>query len=416
MLAICSTCETEALEVTGFDSCDVDLTEFVTTGESNRAVQNGNYEQLHSFLTQHPELGENTRKENVTLVSDDYYIFMSCNKTYPDYPILRLDMQTRITYAALTTAGAFFFTKQEMYLQYKNLNSDVIWNAPLRFCNYTNSAGDTLPDGTPSPSVAKFTCFTSSTDLGLYTDMSKIGQINGTVHKCDLRFCAHHYDSMTVLNGQKAYSVQKKGELTPVLGENWRPDFPVRNWTSDVSPSLLYEIDKWSKSALANQFFRIANDSSNHEDSLTPSGVGNGSSLDNFPLLFGRSADVMTSIIQSSYNPNTKTIDMSVFASDIFVDVRWRWMILPLTIVVTGLLFVVLSILESRNKRYLLKSSILAVMFYGLDMQEWGFVGDDGTKGMSQDRATDVDLAKEAEGIRAVFASDDFGRMKLKKE
>jgi hypothetical protein len=87
-------------------------------------------------------------------------------------------------------------------------------------------------------------------------------------------------------------------------------------------------------------------------------------------------------------------------------------MVMPAVIVLFAALFLVLSIVGSRRKHYLLKTSTLAVMYHGLDAKDWVHKSDD-AQGSVCTRATDNDLLQESKGMNAVFIYDE-GQMKLK--
>jgi hypothetical protein len=412
MLAVCSSCETDTIDVTSFDLCKANLTTFDLSrpsDENNYPLWNGTYEDLKGELV----LVDSSKSFSAT---------MGCNKSFPDFPNLHLRLQTSERFASLSAGeeSAVYHTDQStLFAEARQVGPAVA----LKYCVYTSPElyGSKRVNST---SLMNATCFTSSTDLYEYQNREKMGQINGSVTRCNLHYCAHHYDSISILNGQKKQTGLTKSPLIfkDRINEEtgyWDPLLrfsDLSTWTTESSNEIDYITQEMSHYSLVQEFLRSANSTPDPGLDFFDSKLGNGSALNDFTQLFDAFASAMTSTIQSSANPNSTAVPMEVYDSNIFVEVRWRWMIMPLSVVFIGLLFLVLSILESWNKDYLLKTSILAVMFYGLDTHDWknNDVGD--MEGVSRRRALENNLTKEAEKIRVAFVHNEDGQMKLKKE
>jgi hypothetical protein len=60
--------------------------------------------------------------------------------------------------------------------------------------------------------------------------------------------------------------------------------------------------------------------------------------------------------------------------TEIYVSVRWLWLVFPSALVALGVVFLGLTMLTNRRRGLRLwKSSILAILFHGLE----GFIGED---------------------------------------
>ncbi|CEN61556.1 hypothetical protein ASPCAL08210 [Aspergillus calidoustus] len=96
----------------------------------------------------------------------------------------------------------------------------------------------------------------------------------------------------------------------------------------------------------------------------------------------------------SAASANTATIRGTVRLTEIYVSVRWLWLVFPSALVALGLVFLGLTMLTNgRRGLRLWKSSILAILFHGLE----GFMGEDEDE---DDRfATDSRMDRAARGM-----------------
>jgi hypothetical protein len=64
---------------------------------------------------------------------------------------------------------------------------------------------------------------------------------------------------------------------------------------------------------------------------------------------------------------NGSDVHGTAFAIEVFVEVQWLWLILPIILVVSGTIFIVIVIVENtKNGTSLWKSSVLAFFYHGL--------------------------------------------------
>jgi hypothetical protein len=60
-------------------------------------------------------------------------------------------------------------------------------------------------------------------------------------------------------------------------------------------------------------------------------------------------------------------VNGTAYATEVFVEVQWAWLILPALLVTSRILFVVLAILANKKDNTALwKSSVLAFIYHGL--------------------------------------------------
>ncbi|KAF2656357.1 hypothetical protein K491DRAFT_715432 [Lophiostoma macrostomum CBS 122681] len=411
VLGVCSRCETEQLTVDKFDTCNVTRFEQHWDNSTDKNhYQVSNYQQMHDLLVQVPSLGQLDPKTTAA----PFAITMNCTKQYADTGPITIEMSSTGIRGKLKQYGGVY-TDEEDY----NINPDVddlyLDTAdPLRFCLYNIDLDDEF-----SPKVAKATCFNSTTDLSLYSNMQFFGQINGTAASCELQYCERHYDKVSIANGERNDTGYQESTLIARPAPNYDPDDNQNlDWTTNSAGGNIYTMDDVSQSGLT----QIFNETVNAEDvvvsvlSANPGILGDGSALNDIPLLYERFADAMTSAMQSTANLNGSNQPLKVYDYDVYVHVQWPFMIMPFIIIVLAYVFLALSIFESRKRQYLLKTSILASMFYGLDSKDWtGLDSNSATIGVIGG-ASDTELLKGARDVQVGFVQGDDGLRRLRRE
>ncbi len=79
-------------------------------------------------------------------------------------------------------------------------------------------------------------------------------------------------------------------------------------------------------------------------------------------------SSVAASLTQLTHSNNGEQVNGEVLSAQTFVDVRWAWLTLPIVLEVVGIFVLVKTTrLTRRHKAGLWKSSILALLFHGLD-------------------------------------------------
>lgn len=106
-------------------------------------------------------------------------------------------------------------------------------------------------------------------------------------------------------------------------------------------------------------------------------------------------------------NSNATSFAGDVFIKEVYIRVRWPWLIIPLVETLTTAVLLVSCIILSRHSR-LLKTSIIALLFHGLD----GWSADEINLPDSEDSEK---LETVAEGMRARFREDGGGWLRFSK-
>lgn len=415
-LGICSTCESESIDINGFDDC-----KYTVMGNNGTdPVSNGTYQEFKTYLREQFQ------------PNGSAWAYSKCQKGYKGYPTITIGydgiITTSLPSATLRQDGGVYGLQQEA--SWNNdftfeQNTDGIPGTKLRFCTYnqTSTKEDVLPGENKPTNIAQTTCFSSETDLSLYNDTARVGEINGTVTRCQLYLCARNYEEIVITNGKKSF----KGTTASRLSTDDKRDLIFEddlniNWTATNSPNQQFRTGFTSRLDLVDQFLAIANPLEEQEFNyeLEANKFSSSTAFDNFTALFDRIASAMTDVIQSSTNPNISSVPLDVYGQEIYVDVRWRWMLMPLSVVFISLVFMLLTIFESSKKEYLFKTSILAIMFHGLDTLE----RDEGTEVGHEEgfghgngrKSADEDLWHRTKSIKAVLKKDENERLKLKKE
>ncbi|KAJ5937098.1 hypothetical protein N7466_003548 [Penicillium verhagenii] len=101
-----------------------------------------------------------------------------------------------------------------------------------------------------------------------------------------------------------------------------------------------------------------------------------------------------------------ETFSGTAHSSEVFVEVKWEWMILPGLLVLTGSLFFIATMVVNRKSRMpLWKSSALASFYHGLEEQEDGSL------------STVISMEAQAEESKVrLMGSDGYGRLVLRRK
>jgi hypothetical protein len=256
--------------------------------------------------------------------------------------------------------------------------------------------------------------FNSTTDLRLYTEIEQMGVINGTLSQCQIKFCTHTHKEAVIENGRWS---TLKVEETPLNSTGFEA-FPNRT-LNDPRTNFTYD------AASIEDTFRIGNSSflpleqtirtifdSEEFEVAMHNELYNGTANGDWNIVSKRIAAVISSVVQSPRNPEARNFTGDAYGQEIFVHVRWIWLSGPLFIVTLSIVLLIITIITSSRKQYLFKTSILAVLFHGL---EGWYIADSQTETDGR-KKTDVELLKIAKGMRVSLLKNQEGSLKLKKE
>jgi hypothetical protein len=112
---------------------------------------------------------------------------------------------------------------------------------------------------------------------------------------------------------------------------------------------------------------------------------------------------VADSATRSALRASNVTVYGTVASAEVYVRVSWGWILLPTVLVVTGLVFLGSTVIVNRGQGLRLwKSSVLAVLFHGLNGVEMGPGGEDGERKDGEDRLATVSQMEERAQIMRV--------------
>lgn len=248
--------------------------------------------------------------------------------------------------------------------------------------------------------VTTYTCFNLTSELGVYTDLSRLGEVNGTITRCKLEMCAQTYKQPTFKNNQ--FSPEEVIDI---------PLEMIGNWTTEEGP----HDPRFGGNGVDLLGFQLASatgtdDYSNmmaYDSGLVPALNGN------FTEVFRRLAAACTVVMQNPKNPETRRIVGTAYAPETYVKVRWVWLIMPLSVLFISTVFMIQTVVRSWKIPYLYKTSSLATLFHGLDVAAFE---DYEKKFKEQEKEMDNDIFEIAKKMSVRLGQDRDGRLKLKKE
>lgn len=224
-----------------------------------------------------------------------------------------------------------------------------------------------------SPDIARVAFFRNSSIYArnLDTDM-KAGDYRGEdITECTLSFAVHEYEGITANGSQFRIDNRRTLKLdTSRLTHLPHDRLFVFNQSSHT-PSLYVDFDDWGYMGffLSTLAFNIDIVTDSLGIIMNPSNIY-GVSLINMdiPNVFDAVAESMTNYIRSIPGPYAHRALGSRIDTIVFVQVRWEWLALPLSVEIMAVIFT-LGVIR-RNQIHRLppwKSSALALVSYRLD-------------------------------------------------
>ena len=293
-------------------------------------------------------------------------------------------------------------------------NSRVLWRSdqqhnstvakkdrPLSFCKPLRLR---RRDNSTSPSIGKFTCFTSTSDVIEIPDgdLRPFGNMGGILTQCRIDYCAKELRQVVMDNGITKIETLKMKPLT-FQGRNANRRRLV--YTAEVGGTdTEFVLTSMRSDILVKDLQDIIISRSFDEP------LGELGSNQSWQTVFERMAWVITEYLRSSDNPSAHNHTGEAFGLQSTFEVQWAWLTLPVSIVLLSTLFLIITIVRSRREPYLFRNSILAAIFYGLE--EWRV---DELQDLDRSR-TDSGLMKMATKMRATLVSDGDGHLKFSSE
>jgi len=398
-LAVCATCDIQPITSESFNNCSYTL-------EGSEKDQN--FTSINDLRTRLKEIG-NYSNFNITgrcgMVvekSPDPLIYgPDANLTIQWFFINGIIVLTHLESASNGSKPLGEISAPAEGVQWSQLqscNSQTNWGVRHGQTPLDQEDGDYS-----STSLQTYHCFKSTTELKLWTDISQIGEINGTSTRCRLNLCAQKYTNVRI-SGNRT-----RAQTTNQILKRKSRNQALSIYSTEVDPSVEYLINEAARKSLIN----ITRDIWRNKLFTTMLTMG-GERINpgDWTNRFNRLAAALSTVIQGPSNPDAKNFTIEAYGDVIYVGVRWRLMILPLATIVLTVIFVALTIMRSIRKPYLFKSSILALLFHGLE----GWDRESGGERGDAARVTEGKMILRAEAMTATFQRNEGGIWKLKTE
>jgi hypothetical protein len=261
-------------------------------------------------------------------------------------------------------------------------------------------------------------CFTSTTDLEKWSDNSeasikRLGQITGTVTRCNLEFCARRYKQVTfrdeLLWGDESRPL-------PLIRKNERAD--ESSFEANYTRKNCLEDDdscpfSWSDSSMRELARSITAGLGSYQSIVAlHMPISGPPGPDKFPRIFSRIAKATSRVLQSPLNPAATNITGVADGPEIFVKVRWVWFSLPSVVALVGIVFLLATVVQTKGEEQLFKNAILPAFFFDLD----GWESHERRVGGMNGRQTGQDVLRVSRGMIGVRSPDDKGNLKLKRQ
>jgi hypothetical protein len=398
-LALCSSCEIEPVYINTSNACIHQV-----------SIRSGDYQNITDLKTYIQNASSQPNFEA--------YMRTQCiNERYP-YPSLVIETRVSLVDATWTiqpdgkiTVDKIDYITTHVSDQIDGVATYIVKAENMTATNttlqYIQGCINHYPRDTPynnTTTVTTYTCFDLTSYMGVFTDLSRLGEINGTITRCELEMCVQTYKQPTFKNNQFF-----PGELID------NPFETEGNWTTTEGPHdarFGFDFGYNGVDLFGRQLASATGtDGYDHLDTYDSGLVRilNG----NFTEVFRRLAAACSVVMQSPKNSETRKIVGTAYALETYVKVRWVWLIMPLSVFLISTVFMIYTVVRCWKIPYLYKTSSLATLFHGLEVAAF----EDFEKNFEEhEKETDDDMFKIAEKMRVRLGHDGNGRLKLKKE
>ncbi|KAI8940576.1 hypothetical protein NX059_001851 [Plenodomus lindquistii] len=221
-------------------------------------------------------------------------------------------------------------------------------------------------------------CFNKTTDLWRYFSGGQItpefGEVHGTLTTCSLKPGVKHYGRGRTRKNRLLVEVDHS--ILKFRNATGQPDIDrdlsdigsntdMIHYCAGNTPNFHY---KWSGFSMNKLGVMIQGSLSSAEFSGFL--IAQASAFGwNSTVLFQRLAREVSSMIQSSANLNATNITGIAYGTELYVRVRWPWLIVPALTIIASTTILCLTMLDSNKRSYLFKNKILAAL--ALEVHEW---------------------------------------------
>lgn len=254
-------------------------------------------------------------------------------------------------------------------------------------------------------------CFTSTKSQNDFTKLSSLDTVRGTMRFCRVDFCAKHYDGIWVNNTNLSYTNVTTIPLKD--GPYTSPD-NMTLLTTSTPPAHL--------SSIANMRFSVSLRARDAIYKIMHLGgwydiyASDPTIYTDWPTLYAAAASTLTTeFIQARANPSHSTTTGPGMMKETYVHVRWEWLIMPLLMILCTAVVLALTIVQSWGRRYLYKSSALALLFRGMEGWEAAELRASADQKGNGGREMESHFRAIASGYRARLGRDGEGDLKFMK-
>ena len=261
--------------------------------------------------------------------------------------------------------------------------------------------------------ITPYTCVTSTSDLLDLYQPAKLLNLTFQATLCNIAFCAREYLSPAIRNGTLIANTNNIS-LRVTSRNNATGDYTL---TQDGKTKLVGPYLVGNNSQI--ELLRLA------ASAITTKGGSEGGyrfmdMVDEYgwPALFDILADASTALIRRRGNAEMKLVVGDAYGPETYMNVSWAWLAMPVALVFATTLFLALTATISAEKSYLFKTSLLAILFHGLDTQgsRQSLVQSRVEPSKLQElgqRETSGDLIKRSKKYKVRLGKDSLGELKI---
>ncbi|KAK5109052.1 hypothetical protein LTR62_007600 [Meristemomyces frigidus] len=152
----------------------------------------------------------------------------------------------------------------------------------------------------------------------------------------------------------------------------WSPNYDIETATLGWATDGIFTLFRANSSSTnAEPAWTVSMDAWSKQQWLLPNYDANYSAL--VPQMLDSVANTITTMLRNQgaadqFDSEPSTVLGTVWGHEAFIQVRWLWLILPRAVIVLGVVFVIATIVQRARSGFpTWKSSVLALMFHGLD-------------------------------------------------
>jgi len=193
-----------------------------------------------------------------------------------------------------------------------------------------------------------------------YEDLDEWNGLEASLQRCRVKFCATKTGNATIQNGE--LKVEERSLALRLLGDNHiNVTYGTNDTTQDETDEVLFRMSSVERGYLGKFVEQNMDRLINME--ATADSLANMRTDEIANML----STALSAFMLSSQNMKRSTIPGAAFTTETYVKVRWGWATLPGFIVLSAVIFLVLTMWDSGRSNQLFKASVLAGYFHGVE-------------------------------------------------